>query len=435
MRRLALLIAPVLLLFLSGCGDQTLGPDPDLTPSFAKGGKPGKPGDDGGDGGEDPSGSLVFTSIETSYLTPAGASSCAIEDADGDGVGPAYCWGYNGTYALGLGGKKKGGKTEPSDPVGGGSLLFSDVQLGQGFACGIEDGDADGKGPLYCWGRNDRGELADGTTDTRSDPAPVESDQEFFAVDLGTFGGCALAGNPGGPGDLYCWGSWFGEGGTNAPVPTRVADNLQFKSITTNFSTVCGIDADGGAWCWGNNGEGQVGNGTVSDMVWEPQLVSGGHEFQALAVGGNVTCGLTGAGDPDGVGNLLCWGTRWVPGGEIVWQSLVPAPMDPGDNAGDPLVDLVRGFCATGASGQVYCWGENGYGQVGDGSYGTYGSWVEQPRAVASPGTFLSMGEKNGHTCGIGTDGFAYCWGANGSGELGNGTTQDSAVPVKVSGQ
>lgn len=432
MRRLGLVITPVLLLFLSGCGDQTMGPDPDVTPSFGKPDKPGKPG---GGGGEDPPASLVFTSIETSFHPLAGAFTCAIEDGDGDGVGPAYCWGYNGSYSLGLGGKKRGSKSEPSDPVDGGNLLFSDVQLGQLFACGIEDPDGDGKGPLYCWGQNDHGELADSTTDTRSDPAQVASDLEFFSLDLGTFGGCALAGNPGSAGDLYCWGSWFGEGGTSAPVPTRVADNLQFTSISTNFSTVCGIDADGDAWCWGYNGEGQVGNGTMTEMEWEPQEVSGGHKFRALAVGGNITCGLTGVGDASGEGNLLCWGSRWEPGGEIVWESPVPELMEKGDGAGDPFVDLVPGFCATGASGQVYCWGENGFGQVGDGSYGPYGSWVDQPTAVASPGAFLSMGEKNGHTCGIGTDGFAYCWGANGTGELGNGTTQPSPVPVKVAGQ
>ncbi len=167
--------------------------------------------------------------------------------------------------------------------------------------------------------------------------------------------------------------------------------------------------------------------------------VSGGHKFQALAVGGNITCGLTGAADPTHqAGEVLCWGTRWVPGGEVVWQSLVPELKDPGAGAGDqPFTDLVPGFCVTGASGQVYCWGENGFGQVGDGSVGPdpWWSWVDHPTAVASPGTFLQMGEKNVHTRGIATDGFAYCWGANASGELGNGTTQDSAVPVKVSGQ
>lgn len=105
-----------------------------------------------------------MTSIETSFHPLAGAFTCAIEDADGDGVGPAYCWGYNGSLSLWLGGKKRGSKSEPSDPVGGGSLLFSHVQLGQLFARGIEeDGDGDGEGPLYCWGQNDHGELADGT--------------------------------------------------------------------------------------------------------------------------------------------------------------------------------------------------------------------------------------------------------------------------------
>jgi hypothetical protein len=191
MRNVGLCTLPPLLFMLFGCSEGVTAPDLDVTPSFAKGGKPGKPGEGGG--GEDPSGPLVFVSIETSYHPLAGAFTCAIQDADGDGVGPSYCWGYNRTYGLGLGGKSNGGRTEPSDPVGGGSLLFSQVQLGLGFACGIEDADGDGKGPLYCWGRNDRGELADGTTDYRSDPTPVASDQEFFAVDLGTYGGCALA--------------------------------------------------------------------------------------------------------------------------------------------------------------------------------------------------------------------------------------------------
>jgi alpha-tubulin suppressor-like RCC1 family protein len=159
-------------------------------------------------------------------------------------------------------------------------------------------------------------------------------------------------------------------------------------------------------------------------MEWEPQLVSGGHTFQALALTYPKTCGLTEDGE------ILCWG------GEA--EILEPAPIDPGEGAGDmPFTALVPGFCALGTSGQAYCWGSNGHGQVGDGtsSGSEYAPEIEMPMAVASPGLFSRLGEKNFHTCGIATDGFAYCWGANDSGELGNGTTQDSAVPVKVSGQ
>lgn len=436
MKEIGRFTLPLLVFLLAGCSDATTAPDLELTPFFAKEGKPGKPG--GGGGGEDPSDPLVFVSIETSYHPLAGAFTCAIEDADGDGVGPAYCWGYNGTYALGLGGKKKGSKSEPSEPVGGGSLLFSDVQLGQLFACGIEDADGDGKGPLYCWGWNDGGALADGTTDTRSDPAPVASDLEFFALDLGTFGGCALAGDPGDVGDMYCWGKWGGGGGYNPSVPTLVGGGLQFTSVATDYSTICGVDANKDAWCWGDNDYGQVGNGSVTEEdVWEPQPVAGGHKFSALALIHPITCGLTDAGDPYGAGEVLCWGGR-DEYGEMMWQSLVPEMMDPGAGAGDqPFADLVPGFCVTGASGQAYCWGENGFGQVGDGSVGpnSWWSWVDEPTAVASPETFLHMGEKHAHSCGIATDGLAYCWGANDSGELGDGTTHDSAVPVKVKGQ
>ena len=60
---------------------------------------------------------------------------------------------------------------------------------------------------------------------------------------------------------------------------------------------------------------------------------------------------------------------------------------------------------------------------------------VEVPTAVSSPGFFSRIGEKNFHTCGIAADGFAYCWGSNGSGELGDGTLRDSSTPVRVAGQ
>ena len=418
MRRIVSIpILPLLLLF-TGCADQATAPEIEIEPAaaFKKPPKPPPPPDD----------ALVFISIETSVHPLAGAFTCAVEDADGNGVGPVYCWGVNDHVSLGLGGRKSRPKTEPTSPVAGGDLLFSEVHLGNQFACAIEDPDADGSGPVYCWGWNEYGQLGAEVTGDQSSPVPIESDEEFFALDVGTMGACALAGDGSGSGPMYCWPDPAGGGS----VPARVASGLVFQSLATDASTTCGIEAGGAAWCWGNNDYGQIGDGTEGDYSLTPRMVSGGHSFQALAINYPISCGLTVGGE------VLCWGGRSLYG-EMIWQSLVPEFIDPGAGASDrPFTELSPGFCVIGDSGQAYCWGNNRFGQIGDGTAsGSPLEWVETPTRVGFPGQFSQISDKKFHTCGIGADGFAYCWGANDTGELGNGTKTDSPFPVLVSKQ
>jgi len=430
MRPIALFTLPLLLLFLvTGCADQATAPELDVTASFAKGGK-GKP--DKPKPGDDPGDPLKFISIETSINPLAGAFSCAVEDADDDGVGPVYCWGVNSHMSLGLGGRKSRPKTEPTNPVAGGDLHFSEVHLGNQFACAIEDEDANGSGPIYCWGWNEYGQLGSVVTGDQSDPVRIASDLEFFALDVGFWGACALAGDGSGPGPMYCWPNSL------TSLPEQVMGEVEFKALVhTGGTATCGIDAADAAWCWGINSDGQV-DITVSEWESEPQKVSGGHHFQALAKAGDMTCGLTAAGDPEyGLGEILCWGGRWS-GGEWLWQSPEPTPINLGAGANDrPFTALVNGFCALGSSGQAYCWGNNTFGAVGDGTASlSWNYWVDLPTPVEFPHTFSQISDKQQHTCGIAKDdGFAYCWGHNDTGQLGNGTTRDSSVPVKVAGQ
>jgi len=115
----------------------------------------------------------------------------------------------------------------------------------------------------------------------------------------------------------------------------------------------------------------------------------------------------------------------------------VPTPLNLGDIADDTFTALVNGFCALGSSGQAYCWGNNTFGAIGDGTASlSWNYWVDLPTPVEFPGTFSQISDKQQHTCGIAKDdGFAYCWGHNDTGQLGNGTTRDSPIPVKVAGQ
>ncbi|UCC26315.1 MAG: hypothetical protein JSU98_04270 [Gemmatimonadales bacterium] len=415
MRRFALLTLPALLLLFSGCEDQ---PDPlEPTPVTAagKGDKPGKPGGGGGDP-SDPPATLRFTSIETSMHPLAGAFTCAVDDPTGVGHGPVYCWGVNSHYSLGLGGKKKGGELEPTRPVelNGEALHFSEVHLGNQFACAIEDRDGNGRGPIYCWGWNDYDQLGADIPGDQSSPTPIDSEvDEFFALDLGYMEACALAYVGGEVGPMYCWG-----GPRGTAVPTEVAGDLNFQAVTASWGTICGIDTYGQAWCW--------------ELGADPVAVDPSITFTQLAVDGPVHCGL------DTSGTILCWGEREL-NGEIVWSAASPTALALGDGpaAGEThFTSVTPGFCATGASGQAYCWGGNFFGQVGDGSVAASGlEWVEMPSAVGTPGLFSSISEKHDHTCGIAADGFAYCWGANGSGQLGDGTKVASPWPVRVAGQ
>jgi hypothetical protein len=193
---------------------------------------------------------------------------------------------------------------------------------------------------------------------------------------------------------------------------------MEFTDFATDFSTTCGIAADGTAWCW--------------EYYGAPEQVDGVTQFSSLAVDYSVFCGLNTGGE------ILCWGER-DEYGEVVWSEPVPVPMDLGTGPAaeeSHFVAISPGFCAIGASGQAYCWGSNQYGQVGDGTVsGSAFEWTENPALVGNPGQFTQISDKKFHTCGIGADGFAYCWGANDTGALGDGTKTDSAIPVRVAGQ
>jgi len=131
------------------------------------------------------------------------------------------------------------------------------------------------------------------------------------------------------------------------------------------------------AYCWGSNGYGQLGDGTVGTNRSAPVDVSGGRAFTALVAGSNHTCGLV-------------------------------------------------------SGGTTYCWGSNLFGQLGDGTSG-YGTDRTAPVAVSGGRTFTALVAGGYHTCGLVSGGTAYCWGGNYSGQLGDGTTSQQLAPVEVS--
>jgi alpha-tubulin suppressor-like RCC1 family protein len=235
-------------------------------------------------------------------------------------------------------------------------------------------------------------------------------------------------------GRAYCWGEGgsgqIGDGGTTTRYIATVAGaGLALKSVAAGFDYSCGLASDGTAYCWGLNDNGQLGDGSVLNRS-VPTPVAGGLKFQQLSVGYRTSCGVTTANA------VYCWGSNSIGilgagiGGDG-W-STVPVAVQGGLQVASVAVALSHA-CALTTTGSIYCWGRNLYGETGAGDT-TYRHDV--PVAVAVPaGSFTALAIGDFSSCGLDTQGAALCWGGNGSAQLGvPEATATSLTPIAVTG-
>jgi alpha-tubulin suppressor-like RCC1 family protein len=212
-------------------------------------------------------------------------------------------------------------------------------------------------------------------------------------------------------GAAYCWGA----------TPVAVPGGFTFAMLTAGGST-CGLTSGGAAYCWGDDTYGQLGNGQTGAFLNDstPVAVLGGLTFTALSAGSTHTCGLTNAG------TAYCWGdNRYGQLGDGQLGSFFNDSMPVAVLGGLTFTALSAGgahTCGLTSSGAAYCWG-----YYGGGSSVT-------PVAVSGGLTFASVSAGSGHACGLTSAGSAYCWGDNSWGELGNGSTVGENAPVAVVG-
>ncbi|MEM7132835.1 MAG: Ig-like domain-containing protein [Chloroflexota bacterium] len=387
-----------------------------------------------------------------SAVDSGGVHSCVLVDVDGDGRGGVKCWGHNGDGQLG-----DGTTNQRSTPVDVTNLSagVTAIVTGDVHSCALVDADGDGRGGVKCWGGNWTGQLGDNSFISRSTAFDVSGLTDgVVAIAAGVHHTCALVDADGdGSSGVKCWG-WNGDGQlgdnsfSNSPVPVDVSGlSSHVIAITAGYRHTCAIvdpdgDGRGNAKCWGFNAYGQLGNGSTGPQHFsEPVDVGGIADVIAITAGWFHTCAISDA-NGDGRGNATCWGYNSQGQlGNGSTSNSVSRPVDVSSLGASVTAISVHyhqtcGLVDTDGDGSsgAKCWGWNHYGQLGNGS--TSNSAV--PVDVTGLATnVIAIAPGVSHTCAI-VDadgdgrGGVKCWGYNRSGQLGNGTGNQSLTPVDV---
>ncbi|WP_297104019.1 RCC1 domain-containing protein [Tessaracoccus sp.] len=241
---------------------------------------------------------------------------------------------------------------------------------------------------------------------------------------------CALLSS----GTVKCWGQNgqgnLGDGTSESrSTPVAVSGLSGATTLTTGFSHTCALLSDGTVKCWGGNSSGQLGDGTTHDRS-TPVAVSGLSRATALIAAGEHSCALLSDG------TVKCWGGNSSGQlGDGTTQDR-PTPVTVSGLSGATTLTTSNGHtCALLPGGTVKCWGYNGEGQLGDGTTqdGTTQEHRSTPVTVSGLSGATALTVVDGHSCALLSGGTVKCWGTNWSGQLGDGTTQDRSTPVSVS--
>jgi uncharacterized protein YjdB len=272
--------------------------------------------------------------------------------------GEAFCWGDNAQGELGD--RSTARHREPA-PVRSG-LRFRSISAGNGFTCAITTASR----PM-CWGADDKGQLGNGVRqDSRTSPDTVSAGEPFVAIVAGTSHACGIGASNRG----YCWGS-DSDGQLGTPdrrdfvSPASIKGNWVFRKIALGDQHSCGLTLDGQVLCWGSNRGGQIGDGSRSAMQTGPVGVKVDRrrvQFVDVAAGANHSCGLRADG------GVLCWGDNTA--GQLGDGTLngTNTPRDVRTSMKFRSITAGRNHtCGVGTDGKLYCWGGNGRGQFGPG--------------------------------------------------------------------
>jgi len=366
-----------------------------------------------------PDGRIARAAASTVSLAAGSNHTCALTAAGG-----VKCWGYNGLGSLGDGGTTN--RTTPVD-VSGLTSGVAAVAAGGDHTCALTMA-----GGVKCWGVNGLGTVGDGSTTNRLTPVDVTGlTSGVAAVAAGGSHTCALTV----AGGVKCWGYNFygalGDGTTiQRTTPVDVTGlTSSVAAVAAGYAHTCALTTAGGVKCWGNDSYGQLGDGTTTSIRTTPVDVTGlTSGVAAVAAGYYHTCALTTAG------GVKCWGYNGLGslGDGTVTQRTTPVNVT-GLTSGVTAVAAGSSYhtCALTAAGGTKCWGYNAFAELGDGTTTNRSTPIDVTGLTSGVAAVAAGGS---HTCALTVAGGTKCWGYNAYGELGDGTTTQRTTPVDVVG-
>ncbi len=345
-------------------------------------------------------------------------------------VGEAWCWGANASGQLGV------GTLSPSAvPVKvQTTATYQAVSVSNLHSCALTSALA-----IQCWGGNAQGQLGIGDRSNRTSPVTVPGGP-WKAVAAGAEHTCALDMS----GVVSCWGQnssgQLGTGNTtSSPTPVAVSAPVAFVGVAAGGLQSCAWDASGVAYCWGSNVTGALGITNPSSYTPTPVLT--GFRFTSIEAGESYTCGVTTATQ------AVCWGTNvtgqlgvGAAGGQPFPTviSTNPVTLSLGASA---EATILSHTCAIVTGGRAWCWGHNSSGQLGTEtttlcSYAVFSVPCSfSPLPVDGGLTFARVVTGASHSCGLTLAQEVWCWGSDSDGQLGDGGSGTSLLPVRVVGQ
>jgi alpha-tubulin suppressor-like RCC1 family protein len=339
--------------------------------------------------------------------------ACALTEA-----GDVLCWGNNEFGQLGDGSEANSALPVRVSGLGPGVLA---VAAGDFYSCALTAARG-----VKCWGRNDSGQLGDGTLESRSSPVNVVGlEARVTALSLATWHSCALTV----AGQVKCWGSngagGFGNGTySSSPVPVA-ATSLTEPAVAIAAADwhTCALTSRGAVKCWGYNPDGELGDGTTSSSSRAIDVEGLGTGVVALAAGRAHTCARLRTGE------VRCWGRGDMDqlGNGIPTVREVPTDVVGLGAGAIEVATAEHHACAVSADGTASCWGQNFSGELGDGTASSR-SIASAVTGMGSPLIAIATGTT--HSCAITQRNAVWCWGFGVYGQLGDGYKENRAEPV-----
>ncbi len=306
------------------------------------------------------------------------------------------------------------------------------LTVGYSHSCVLDDA-----GRIYCWGSGEYGQLGNGSNEKNMVPVDVDmngimKDKKIVGLTSGEYHSCALDDS----GGIYCWGKndegQLGNGtieDSSVPVAVDLSmlpENTSFTFISAHKSNTCALDSDGKGYCWGHASCDENGNRS-DEYALVPEKVNNNLSDVKF-----VSITSRGAIDTEGVLHRWAYGYYRAYGNSDMIDELAYMKKK--------WVSLAPGYwhsCILDNEGEIYCWGDDSYGELGNGEDKEEecdGNLCNAPIAVYSEGVlkekhivFITTG--NYHTCALDSEGGAYCWGKGISGEIGDFSVNDAIAP------